>query len=32
MSRDYYYILQDILNVLKDIQEQLEEMNSGEDK
>lgn len=30
MEKDYYYILQDILNVLKDIQEQLEEMKEGE--
>ena len=30
MEKDYYYILQDILNVLKDIQEQLEEMNGEE--
>ena len=30
MEKDYYYILQDILNVLKDIQEQLEEMNDEE--
>lgn len=30
MEKDYYYILQDILNVLKDIQEQLEEMKDEE--
>lgn len=30
MNKDYYYILQDILNTLKNIQEELEELNEKE--